>query len=49
MNQLYFWYGGHQQNRGFRYLINNKNNTKNIKLLCVICNKIQFNSNKKSI
>ena len=46
MNQLDLWGGGQQQNRGSKYLINNKNNTLNSKLLCVVCNKIKFNSNK---
>lgn len=46
MNQLDLWSGGHQLNRGSKYLINNKINTKNSKLLCVICNKITFKSNK---
>jgi hypothetical protein len=46
MNQLDLWGGGQQINRGSKYLINNKNNTKKSKLLCVVCNKIKFNSNK---
>ena len=46
MNQLDLWSGGQQSNRGSKYLINNKNNTDKSKLLCVICNKINFKSNK---
>jgi hypothetical protein len=46
MNQLDLWGGGHQINRGYKYLIDNKHNNKNSKLLCVICNEIQFKSNK---
>ena len=46
MNQLDLWGGGQQINRGFKYLINNKNNTEKSKLLCVVCNKIKFNNNK---
>ena len=46
MNQLDLWGGGHQINRGSKYLINNKNNTEKSKLLCVVCNKINFVSNK---
>lgn len=46
MNQLDLWGGGQQINRGYKYLINNKNNTDKSKLLCVVCNKIKFNSNK---
>jgi hypothetical protein len=42
MNQLDLWGGGHQLNRGFKYLMNNKHNNENSKLLCVICNEIQF-------
>ena len=45
MNQLDLWGGGQQINRGSKYLINNKNNTEKSKLLCVVCNKIKFNSN----
>jgi hypothetical protein len=46
MNQLDLTSGGHQINRGFKYLIDNKHNNQNSKLLCVICNEIQFKSNK---
>ena len=42
MNQLDLFNGGHQINRGYKYLIDNKHNTKNSKFLCVICNKIKF-------
>ena len=41
MNQMDFWTGGHQTNRGDKYLIDNKYNNKNTKLLCVVCNKTQ--------
>ena len=44
MNQLDLWNGGQQLNRGSKYLINSKYNTNNTKLLCVVCNKIIFNS-----
>jgi hypothetical protein len=43
MNQLDLWGGGNQINRGYKYLINNINNTEKSKLLCVVCNKIKFN------
>lgn len=46
MNQLDIWNGGHQLNRGFKYLINTEHNNINSKLLCVICNEIQFKTNK---
>ena len=46
MNQLDLWGGGHQINRGSKYLINNVSNTEKSKLLCVVCNKINFISNK---
>jgi len=46
MNQLALWGGGQQLNRGSKYLINNKINTNNSKLLCVICNDIKFKSTK---
>jgi hypothetical protein len=46
MNQLDLCSGGHQINRGFKYLIDNKHNNEKSKLLCVICNEIQFKSNK---
>lgn len=45
MNQLDLWNGGHQLNRGFKYLINNKTNNV-IKILCVVCNEITFKNNK---
>jgi hypothetical protein len=47
MNQLDLWSGGAQLNRGNKYLIDNKNNTQKSKLLCVICNKINFNNTKR--
>jgi hypothetical protein len=46
MNQLDLWSGGHQINRGSKYIENNKHNNENSKLLCVVCNKIQFKSKK---
>ena len=46
MNQLDLTSGGHQINRGYKYLIDNKHNNENSKLLCVICNEIEFKSNK---
>jgi hypothetical protein len=46
MNQLDLWGGGHQINRGSKYLIDNKHNNENSKLLCVICNEIQFKGKK---
>ena len=46
MNQLDLWGGGQQINRGSKYLVNNKHNTKKSKLLCVVCNKIKLKSNK---
>ena len=44
MNQLDLWGGGHQLNRGMKYL-----RYKKIKLVCVVCNLIQFTSNKSKI
>jgi hypothetical protein len=46
MNQLDLWGGGHQLNRGSNYLINNAYNNEQCKLLCVVCNKIQFKTKK---
>lgn len=46
MNQLDLISGGHQINRGYKYLIDNKHNNKTSKLLCVICNETHFKSNK---
>jgi len=43
MNQLDIWGGGQQLNRGFKY-ITNDNNSSNSKLICVVCNEIQFKS-----
>jgi len=40
MNQLDLWNGGHQINRGSKYI------KENSKLLCVICNDIQLKSKK---
>jgi hypothetical protein len=46
MNQLDLWQGGQQINRGSKYIENNKHNNDNSKLLCVVCNEIQFKSIK---
>lgn len=46
MNQLDLWGGGQQLNRGSKYLENN--NDENIKLLCVVCNEIQFKTETKA-
>ena len=46
MNQLDIWKGGQQINRGFKYIENNKHNNEKSKLLCVVCNEIQFKSKK---
>ena len=46
MNQLDLWSGGQQLNRGSKYLVNNEHNNENSKLLCVVCNEIQFKSKK---
>lgn len=49
MNQLDLWKGGQQINRGFKYIENNKHNNNESKLLCVICNEIQFKSKNNKI
>ena len=46
MNQLDLWGGGQQLNRGSKYIENNKHNNENSKLLCVVCNEIEFKSKK---
>jgi hypothetical protein len=48
MNQLDLWSGGQQINRGFKYIENNNNN-ENYKLLCLVCNEIQFKSEKNKV
>ena len=49
MNQLDFWSGGHQSNRGNYYIIKNDINNENRKFLCVICNKIKFKNDKTKV
>ena len=44
MNQLDLWAGGQQFNRGSKYL--NYKTTNKEKLLCVVCNEINFTSNQ---
>jgi hypothetical protein len=46
MNQLDLWGGGQQSNRGSKYILDNVHNNENSKLLCVVCNQIQFTSKK---
>jgi hypothetical protein len=48
MNQLDLWSGGQQLNRGSYYIENTKYNNEDTKLLCVVCNKIQFQSKTKA-
>lgn len=45
MNQLDLWSGGQQLNRGSKYLVNNKDDNENCKVLCVVCNEIVFKRN----
>ena len=47
MNQLDLWKGGQQMNRGSKYLIENKLNTTNTKLLCVVCNNVVIKNYNK--
>jgi hypothetical protein len=49
MNQLDLWGGGHQINRGSKYIENNTHNTEKSKLLCVVCNEIRFTTTKSKI
>jgi hypothetical protein len=49
MNQLDLWNGGQQLNRGNKYLIDNKANNNNSKLVCVVCNPITIKNNKNKI
>jgi hypothetical protein len=46
MNQLDLWGGGAQTNRGSKYVNNENFNNENCKLLCVVCNEIQFKTNR---
>lgn len=46
MNQLDLWKGGHQLNRGSKYIEHAKNN-EHCKLLCVVCNHIQLKNKNK--
>ena len=48
MNQLDLWNGGQQLNRGSKYINTNKHNNENSKLLCVVCNEIQFKKKNKA-
>lgn len=46
MNQIDLWSGGQQINRGYKYLIDNRINSDNTKLLCVVCSEIIFKNDK---
>ncbi len=47
MNQLDLWNGGHQTNRGSKYILSGVRDE--YKIVCVVCNAIQFtNSNTKA-
>ena len=46
MNQIDLWTGGHQYNRGSKYIVDNKHNTEKSKLLCVVSKHIQLKSTK---
>lgn len=45
MNQIDLWSGGAQLNRGYKYIINQKQYD-DIKIICVVCNTIQLKSKK---
>jgi hypothetical protein len=47
MNQLDFEKGGHQLNRGSKYLFDNKLNNDKCKFLCIICNYTQIKNTNK--
>jgi hypothetical protein len=47
MNQLDLWKGGHQFNRGSKYIFDSKN-TKEKKLICVVCNNVTVKSKNKT-
>jgi hypothetical protein len=50
MNQVALWGGGQQNNRGSKYIsIDNTHNTEMCKLLCVVCDYIQFKSFNKDM
>lgn len=49
MNQMDFWKGGAQMNRGFKYIFENKFATQNIKFLCVVCNKVKIKNSQNKI
>lgn len=46
MNQVSMWGGGQQINRASKYLDDPRYNTNDCKLLCVICNDIEFKNPK---
>jgi hypothetical protein len=49
MNQVALWGGGQQENRGSKYIsVNNQYNNEHCKLLCVVCDHVQFKSNNKT-
>lgn len=50
MNQIDLWSGGHQLNRGEKYIMNDPFvNSTNVKFLCVVCRNIKLKSNKNKI
>ena len=49
MNQLDLWGGGHQLNRGSKYIIDCKHNTENSKLVCVVANSAQIRTNRSKV
>lgn len=47
MNQLNLWGGGHQLNRGFKYL--NMDTPDNVKIICVVCNHVKVKTAKSKL
>lgn len=47
MNQMDLWRGGAQSNRGSKYIFGTSFNSEKQKLLCVVCNEIQFTEKNK--
>ncbi len=48
-NQLDLWSGGHQLNRGSKYILDENKHTEDQKTLCIVCNYIKLHSIKNKV
>lgn len=49
MNQIDLWSGGHQINRGYKYIVDYPHNNEDFKLLCVVCKDVVIKNSRNKV